>query len=244
MSRRMRVGTQVLTPPVGSWLEHREEYIEVDPKSVTPQAEWNQQVHANNLTFDCMVSALGSAGNVMLLHGFPEHKEMWIPIMRKLQDRGYRTVACDQRGYSPGAAPEDPKEYHYDILRSDVFAVADSLHMDRFHLVAHDHGAVLAWYSCGSEEGVRRIQSVAALSIPHPDAFSEGLMRDRMQQEASQYFHFLTMKNDVLRWSVWYNALGRAAGFSSASKFQKAMNWYNGALATGVLAMPPYLPAK
>ena len=31
----------------------------------------------------------------------------------RLADRGYRSVACNLRGYSRGAAPDSPEEYHF-----------------------------------------------------------------------------------------------------------------------------------
>ncbi len=53
----------------------------------------------------------GPAGGelVVLLHGFPQSKETWAPLLPRFADAGLRAVAFDQRGYRPGdlAAPRD-----------------------------------------------------------------------------------------------------------------------------------------
>ena len=57
---------------------------------------------------------------------------------------------------------------------------------EAFHLIGHDHGACLGWKVAGEgKRGSQRILSYTALSIPHIDAFSAGLVgpdADRAQQ--------------------------------------------------------------
>jgi len=225
-----------------------------------PNAErgWNQcegslttppttPVTANNLTFDCRFAGLdlGEAkkGDVMLLHGFPEWSSMYLPLMSELAKAGYHSVACDQRGYSPGASPEKEEDYNYNLLRDDIFAVADALKFDKFHVIAHDHGAVLGWYAAGSQRGEERFLSYTAMSIPHNDAFAAGLYgpdADVEQQMASQYFSIFTMPNSAsMKNNTLFNSWGRPSGFDTSSHFQKALWWYNGAFDVGVLSMPP-----
>ena len=43
---------------------------------------------------------------VVLLHGFPVTSAMWIDLIAPLSEAGYRVVAFDQRGYSPGVRPQ------------------------------------------------------------------------------------------------------------------------------------------
>ena len=150
-------------------------------------------VVANSLTFDCRFAHPSDTTRdaVILLHGFPEWSSMWMPLMRELDAAGYRAAACNQRGYSPLAAPDEVEAYDYRLLAADVWAIADSLGFDTFHVVAHDHGAVLGWTLAASDAGASRILSYSALSIPHIDAFSSGLVgdgADPAQQIASQYF--------------------------------------------------------
>ena len=65
-------------------------------------------VAANNLSFQCRFAgpAVGAKAQVLLVHGFPEWSDMYVPLMRRLGGLGYRAQACNMRGYSPGAAPE------------------------------------------------------------------------------------------------------------------------------------------
>jgi len=211
-----------------------------------------QVTTANNLTFDCRFAGLdlgaGKKGNVMLLHGFPSRSSMYIPLMSELARVGYHSVACDQRGYSPGASPETEADYNYNLLRHDIFSVANALGFHKFHVIGHDHGAVLGWYAAGSKQGQKRFLSYTAMSIPHNDAFAGGLYgpdADHEQQMASQYFSIFTMpKSASMKNNTLFNSLGRPNGFDTSSHFQKALWWYNGAFDVGVLSMPPSYSAE
>src|SRR5438093_5183763 len=84
---------------------------------------------------------------VLLLHGFPETSYEWRAQLDSLAAAGYRAVAPDQRGYTPGARPVELAEYAVDRLVDDVFGFADTLGAERFHLVGHDWGGFVAWYT-------------------------------------------------------------------------------------------------
>mmetsp|Transcript_13324 Transcript_13324/g.35743 ORF Transcript_13324/g.35743 Transcript_13324/m.35743 type:complete len:318 (-) Transcript_13324:211-1164(-) len=208
----------------------------------------SREVIANSLTFRCLLGGEeGSVADVLLLHGFPFWKEMYVPLIRRLAQCGFRSAAFDQRGYSPGASPESQEQYHYDCLKDDVFAVADALGFTNFHLVGHDHGAALGWYAVASADGKRRILSFTALSIPHLDAFSNGLLGDQadlQQQMASQYFTIFTRPGAAQRFWCVLGWLFRFNGFKSAAGLQKALWWYNGVFDAGVFAMPPFMSAR
>lgn len=213
-----------------------------------PQGITCSQIKANDLTFDCHVAGdNGKSGDVLLLHGFPERASMYDELMRQLASKGFRSVACDQRGYSPGASPDGVENYMYNLLRDDVFAVAAAAGFEKFHLVGHDHGSALGWYTAGSAKGKQSLLSYTGMSVPHTDAFSAGLFgpdADEQQQVASQYFSMFVLNNSAtLDFDFWYHAMGSSAGFKSATEFQKALWWYNGAMSLGVLAQPPQFTA-
>ena len=70
------------------------------------------RVPANGFEFRARVAGLDNTGpGVVLLHGFPETSAMWQPLIELLASQGYRVVAFDQRGYSPGARPDDVASY-------------------------------------------------------------------------------------------------------------------------------------
>lgn len=111
----------------------------------------------------------GTERVVILLHGFPQDRGSWERVTPALAGAGYRVLAPDMRGYSPGARPTARSAYRNSQLASDVLALADAAGAERFHLAGHDWGAALAWYVAGRHP--ERVISLAALSVPHPQAF-------------------------------------------------------------------------
>lgn len=202
-----------------------------------------ETIEANGLTFRGIYSGrdAGSKGNVLFLHGFPFNKDFWRPLMDQLAAEGWYVYAYDQRGYSPGAAPDDVEQYHYDILRSDVFAVADALGWEKFHLVTHDHGAVLGYHTVASDAAKDRVLTFTALSVPHPMVFSDAVVGDHIvegQEMSSQYFQMFVEKNSArVGGEFLFKTMGKGK-FDSPDAMQKALFWYNGARAANVLAFP------
>jgi len=116
----------------------------------------------------------GPGSTVILLHGFPQDRRCWARVTSALAADGYRVLAPDLRGYSPGARPAPRSAYRNTQVASDVLALADAAGTERFHLAGHDWGAALAWYLADRHPG--RVISLAALSVPHPKAFTQALM--------------------------------------------------------------------
>src|ERR1700760_2302827 len=116
----------------------------------------------------------GSGQAVILLHGFPQDRRCWDGVGAALARDGYRVLAPDLRGYSPGARPAARSAYRNSELAGYVLALAGAAGADRFHLVGHDWGAALAWYVAGRYP--ERVTSLAALSVPHPQAFGRAMV--------------------------------------------------------------------
>ena len=95
------------------------------------------RIPVNGFLFDCRLAgpALHYKSSVLLLHGFPEWSEMFVPLMRRLANASHRSLACNQRGYSPGARPDRKSAYTYNELASDAFAV----HHHATHCVSLHH---------------------------------------------------------------------------------------------------------
>jgi pimeloyl-ACP methyl ester carboxylesterase len=106
---------------------------------------------------------------VLLLHGFPQTSRCWTAELAALADRGYRAVAVDQRGYSPGARPDDSAAYAMPHLVDDVVGMVDALGGDPVHLVGHDFGGSVAWTVAGHHPD--RVRTLTVASTPHPRAF-------------------------------------------------------------------------
>jgi len=139
--------------------------------------------------FEYLVRAAGLQNDgpaLILLHGFPESSIMWDGLLEQAAVSGYRVVAYDQRGYSPGARPSGSSNYHIELLTKDVIAVADKMGFDNFHLVGHDWGAVVSWKV--AMDFPNRLHSLSALSIPHIGVFFDAVVNHPEQQKRSGYF--------------------------------------------------------
>jgi pimeloyl-ACP methyl ester carboxylesterase len=122
-----------------------------------------------DLVFDVLDGGPRDGEPVVLLHGFPQGMQTWDEVARRLHGRGLRTLAPDQRGYSPGARPPGRRNYRLDLLVADTIALLDAAGLDRAHLVGHDWGAAVAWATAARHPD--RLRSLTAVSVPHPAAF-------------------------------------------------------------------------
>ena len=134
-------------------------------------------------TFDVMTAGPSGGVPVILLHGFPETAACWGPLLPRLAE--YRVIAPTQRGYSPGARPVGVEHYTVDRLGSDVVALLDHFDLPSAHLVGHDWGAAVAWWTAANHSD--RVESLTAVSVPHSTAFSWALREDADQQARSRY---------------------------------------------------------
>jgi pimeloyl-ACP methyl ester carboxylesterase len=129
---------------------------------------------------------------VLFLHGFPQSRHTWQAQQPALAADGWRTVAFDQRGYSPGVRP-DPAElrnYHVDRLVDDVLTVATACGAGPgrpFHLVGHDWGGAVAWLV--ADRHPAQLASLAVLSRPHPRAFRLAFDSDADDQQQRSRHH-------------------------------------------------------
>ncbi|WP_405797465.1 alpha/beta fold hydrolase [Streptomyces sp. NBC_01506] len=93
------------------------------------------------------VAVAGSGSPVMLLHGFPQTHLMWRHVAVELA--AHHTVICpDLRGYGASDKPAenaaDDLTYAKRTMAADTVALARALGHDRFALVGHDRGALVA----------------------------------------------------------------------------------------------------
>jgi pimeloyl-ACP methyl ester carboxylesterase len=121
---------------------------------------------------------------VVLLHGFPQRNDSWNAVIDRLTAEGYRCLAPNQRGYSPGARPSRRRDYRMSELVADVGALIDASGARQVHLVGHDWGAAVAW--AAAAEMSDRLATVSPISVPHPGAFMKSLATSR-QGLASWY---------------------------------------------------------
>ena len=126
------------------------------------------------LTFDVVDSGPQAGEPVVLLHGFPQDSSAFDRLAPVLHGAGLRTLAPDQRGYSPGARPTGRSPYVVRELVDDVRALLDAAGLARAHVVGHDWGAIVAWALAAWHPD--RVRTLTAVSVPHPAAFSRALV--------------------------------------------------------------------
>lgn len=217
------------------------------------------QIAANGYSFRARIAGFDNPdpkGDLLLLHGFPETSIMYEPLIAAASRAGYRVVAFDQRGYSPGARPEGRSSYTTDQLVADALAVADAAGFNQFHLVGHDWGAGIGWQL--AYDAPERLLTYTALSIPHVAAFGAALAEDPEQQSRSSYMAFFWLPwlpeqtfaiNDLAALRGLYaehpdhHLNEYLAVFSEPGAMTGALNWYRasadgGLNPTGNVATP------
>ena len=196
-------------------------------------------------TFDALADGPAGGELVLLLHGFPQTSLSWRDQIAALADAGYRAVAPDQRGYSPGARPRDVSAYAMPQLVDDVVGLADALGAERFHLVGHDWGGAVAWHVAARHPG--RLRTLTVLSTPHPEALRRAYVGELGgdQAQRSGYMAFFRqpdaqdrlLENDAAGFRLLFAGSGMPEGradpyveaLGTPAALGAALNWYRAA---------------
>ncbi len=128
----------------------------------------------DGLTFDVLDAGPSDGEPVVLLHGFPQDATAWDRVAPALHQHGLRTLAPDQRGYSPMARPRGRGHYRRGEPAGDVRARRAAAGLESAHVVAHDWGGIVAW-ALGAWHP-ERVRTLTALSVPHPGAMAKAMV--------------------------------------------------------------------
>ncbi|XP_048440244.1 epoxide hydrolase A-like [Pyrus x bretschneideri] len=111
------------------------------------------------------VAEKGNGPLILFLHGFPELWYSWRHQILSLSALGYRAVAPDLRGYGDTDAPASPSSYTCLHMVGDLVALLDAIAPDqeKVFVVAHDWGALIAWYLCLFRPD--RVKALVSLSV-------------------------------------------------------------------------------
>jgi pimeloyl-ACP methyl ester carboxylesterase len=189
------------------WSRSHSHYVKSLPVLSDTDDRGEFRIATSEYEYRVRVAGLQNSGEaVILLHGFPESSSMWEPLITPLADAGYRVLAFDQRGYSPGARPVDVADYEANILVRDVITMADTLGFEQFHLVGHDWGSGAGWLTVFAH--AERIISWTAMAIPHFGAFNRAVLNDPEQRQRSAYFEMFK-KPMLVEFLLTYNGQSR-----------------------------------
>lgn len=146
-------------------------------------------VQANGLRFH--VAQTGQGDRLALcLHGFPERWISWRHQMPLLARLGYHVWAPDLRGYGETDRPSGIGSYAIETLMDDVAGLIDASGARQVLLMAHDWGAIIAWYF--AMRRVRPLERLVILNVPHPGA-SAKVFRTWKQLRRSWYALFFQL---------------------------------------------------
>jgi pimeloyl-ACP methyl ester carboxylesterase len=194
----------------------------------------------NGLTFDVLDAGPPDGEPVVLLHGFPQDATAWNRVTPALHQHGLRTLAPDQRGYSPGARPTGRSPYTLRETTADVLALLDAAGLESAHIVGHDWGGFAAW-ALGAWHP-DRVRTLTVLSVPHPGAMSKALISSDQALRSSYVGLFqvpvlperllLAGNGAALRRMLRHGGLPREAVDHYVSRMQEpgaltaALGWY------------------
>ncbi|MGW1211773.1 SDR family oxidoreductase [Streptomyces sp. NPDC002499] len=168
------------------------------------------------------VAELGDPGRptVVLVHGYPDSKEVWSEVAARLADR-FHVVLYDVRGHGRSSAPQPLRGgFTLEKLTDDFLAVIDAVSPDEpVHLVGHDWGSVQSWefVTVGRTEG--RIASFTSMSGPSLDHFGHWINKrlrkptprrvgQLLGQGAKSWYVYL-LHTPVLPELAWRGPLGK-----------------------------------
>jgi len=129
---------------------------------------------------------VGEGPVVLLLHGWPDSKEMWRYQIPFLVNAGYRVIATDLRGFGDAPKTDDVAAYGIASLMGDVLTILDNLDIDSVNLVTHDWGAAIGWTMARYVQD--RVDSFITISIGAPGNPGFDLMEQRRQNWYLYFF--------------------------------------------------------
>ncbi len=157
---------------------------------------------------------------VVLVHGYPDSKEVWSLVAARLADR-FHVVLYDVRGHGSSTAPLPLcGGFRLEQLTDDFLAVVDAVSPDQpVHLVGHDWGSVQGWEFATVERTKGRIASFTSISGPSLDHFGHWFkerLRHPTPRRAAQVigqtaksWYIYALHTPVLPELAWRGALGR-----------------------------------
>jgi 3-oxoadipate enol-lactonase len=112
------------------------------------------------------ISEAGAGGHpLMLVHGWTGAKEDFADWMEPLAERHFHVVAPDHRGHGSSSKPSAESDYSFEIFASDVLSLADALAWDRFVLLGHSMGGMVAQVVALREP--RRLRGLVLMDTHH-----------------------------------------------------------------------------
>ena len=126
-----------------------------------PAAFVTRDIATNGVTLH--VRSAGSGPAVLLIHGYGETGDMWIPLAAVLA-RDHTVIVPDLRGL--GLSSKPPGGFDKKTQAADMAGVMDALHVARADVVAHDIGNMVAFQVAARYP--QRVRRLVVIDAPVP----------------------------------------------------------------------------
>ena len=113
--------------------------------------------------------AAPSTPGLLLVHGFTGAKEDFSDHLDQLAavDAGWHVVAPDLRGHGGSSKPPGPASYTLRAMAGDLLALADALGWQRFTLLGHSMGGMVAQVVALEARGAARLDGLVLMDTSH-----------------------------------------------------------------------------
>ncbi|MFJ2771602.1 SDR family oxidoreductase [Streptomyces sp. NPDC087300] len=157
---------------------------------------------------------------VLLVHGYPDSKEVWTEVAERLADR-FHVVLYDVRGHGRSTAPRPLRGgFTLEKLTDDFLAVVDAVSPDRpVHVVGHDWGSVQSWEFVTVKRTEGRIASFTSMSGPSLDHFGHWIKKrmtrptprgvGQLLGQGAKSWYVYMLHTPVLPELAWRGPLGK-----------------------------------
>jgi pimeloyl-ACP methyl ester carboxylesterase len=131
-----------------------------------PTATQYRVVRSGRVSLAAVTAGDPARPAVVLIHGYPDTKEMWAPVIELLAP-DFRVIAYDVRGAGGSSAPRGRAAYGFSLLADDFDHVCGELAPGkRVHLVGHDWGGIQGWEFVTAPRFRDRVASFTTIAGP------------------------------------------------------------------------------
>jgi pimeloyl-ACP methyl ester carboxylesterase len=190
------------------------------------------RVKNGDVTLDVLVAGEGEP--VLLLHGWPEAKELWSQQIPALTSAGFRVIAPDLRGFGSSDRPDGVDAYNMVNVVVDVVAILDAAEAPQANVVGHDFGSGLAWSVAAFVPD--RVKRLVTMSVGHPVALHHSDQDQYSRMWYTLLFQFEGIAEEWLSRDDWANLrtfladhpdLDRlVANLARPGALTSTLNWY------------------
>ncbi len=206
-----------------------------------------QTVQSQNLKIAYMdiSSAKPNGKSVVLLHGKNFSGNYWESTIKSLTTSGYRVIVPDQIGFGKSSKP-DHLQYSFQLLSQLTLNLLDSLKIDKFSIVGHSMGGMLA-----TRMSLMYPARVEKLALVNPLGLEDWKLRVPYQSVDTLYQGELQQTEDKIRdyqkanyfdgqWKPEYeNQMAILAGWTKHPEYKKVA--WNAALTAEMIMTQPVL---